>query len=79
MSARMPRAGLEADRELADRLRAARESAGLSQGEVARELDMHRPTISEIEAARRCVIVSELVAFSRLYRVPVAQLCGVVA
>ena len=37
---------------IAARIRAAREAAGLSQGQVARKLKMHRPTISEIEAGR---------------------------
>jgi len=39
------------------RLRAAREAAGLSQGQVAKMMGMHRPTISrwkrEIAASRR--------------------------
>ena len=35
---------------VAERLRLAREQAGLSQGQVARLLGKHRPTISEIEA-----------------------------
>ena len=38
---------------IASRLRSAREMAGLSQGQVAKMLGMHRPTISEIEAGRR--------------------------
>lgn len=54
---------------IAARLRAAREDAGLSQGQAARELHMHRPTISEIEAGRRSVTAEELAEFSRLYGV----------
>jgi|SRR5215213_10345581 len=54
---------------IAARLRAAREDAGLSQGQAARELDMHRPTISEIEAGRRSVTAEELAEFARLYGV----------
>lgn len=54
-----------------ERLRLAREHAGLSQGQVARKLDMHRPTISEIEAGRRRVTADELREFSRLYDVSV--------
>ena len=38
---------------VAERLRLAREQAGLSQGQVAKLLDLHRPTISEIEVTRR--------------------------
>lgn len=56
---------------IADRLREAREVAGLSQGQVAKRLDMHRPTISEIEAGRRKVAASELEMFAELYDVSV--------
>lgn len=54
---------------IANRLRAAREAAGLSQGQVAKKLDLHRPTISEIEAGRRSVSAEELAEFARLYGV----------
>lgn len=54
---------------IAARLRASREAAGLSQGQVARKLDMHRPTISEIEAGRRSVSAEELSEFALLYGV----------
>lgn len=59
-----------------DRLRLAREQAGLSQGQVARMLAKHRPTISEIEAGRRRVTAEELAAFARIYDVSVAWLSG---
>jgi transcriptional regulator with XRE-family HTH domain len=61
---------------VADRLRVAREQAGLSQGQVAKMLNMHRPTISEIEAGRRRVAAEELAEFSRIYEVSVAWLTG---
>lgn len=61
---------------VAERLRLAREQAGLSQGQVARMLNMHRPTISEIEAGRRRVRAEELSEFSRIYEVPVEWLIG---
>jgi transcriptional regulator with XRE-family HTH domain len=61
---------------VAERLRLAREQAGLSQGQVAKMLKMHRPTISEIEAGRRRVVVEELAQFSRIYEVDVAWLTG---
>lgn len=61
---------------IANRLRLAREQAGLSQGQVAKMLSMHRPTISEIEAGRRRVAAEELVEFSRIYEVSVAWLTG---
>jgi transcriptional regulator with XRE-family HTH domain len=54
---------------LGERLRLAREQAGLSQGQVARLLDLHRPTVSEIEAGRRRVAAEELSAFAKLYDV----------
>lgn len=54
---------------VSDRLREAREAAGLSQGQVARKLGMHRPTISEIEAGRRKVSAEELELFASTYNV----------
>jgi transcriptional regulator with XRE-family HTH domain len=54
---------------IAARIRAAREGAGLSQGQVAKKLKMHRPTISEIEAGRRSVSSEELGIFARLFGV----------
>jgi len=54
---------------IAGRLRTARETAGLSQGQAAKRLEMHRPTISEIEAGRRRVSAEEVVRFAELYSV----------
>jgi len=59
----------ESSNQLAKRLRAAREQAGLSQGQTAKLLGLHRPTISEIEAGRRRVTAAELAEFSKLYDV----------
>ena len=64
---------------LGERLRLAREQAGLSQGQVARMLGMHRPTISEIEAGRRRVTAEELATFARTYEVSVTWLTGLEA
>lgn len=58
--------------EIANRLRTAREMAGLSQGQAAKRLGMHRPTISEIEAGRRNVKFDEFSAFSKLYGVEIS-------
>jgi len=55
--------------KLGARLRTARELAGLSQGQAAKVLGVHRPTISEIEAGRRNVKSNELTTFSKLYGV----------
>jgi len=63
-------------RTVAQRLRLAREQAGLSQGQVAKMLRKHRPTISEIEAGRRRVTAEELAEFTRIYQVSVAWLTG---
>ena len=54
-----------------NRLREAREASGLSQGQVAKKLEMHRPTVSEIEAGRRKVSAQEIEQFSKVYGVPV--------
>jgi transcriptional regulator with XRE-family HTH domain len=52
-----------------ERLRLARERAGLSQGQIAKLMNLHRPTISEIEAGRRKVNTEELSSFAKLYDV----------
>ncbi|MEK6419340.1 MAG: helix-turn-helix transcriptional regulator [Burkholderia gladioli] len=61
---------------IAERLREARKAAGLSQGQVAKLLQMHRPTVSEIEAGNRRVSAEELVKFSETYDVTVSWLLG---
>ena len=61
---------------MAVNLRTAREAAGLSQGQVAKILDLHRPTVTEIEAGRRKVSGEELARFAALYRVGVEWLAG---
>lgn len=63
-------------RATAARLREARRLSGLSQGQVAKRMDMHRPTISEIEAGNRKVSAEELSRFAALYDVSVAYLTG---
>lgn len=59
---------------IARRIREARELSGLSQGQAAKRLELHRPTISEIEAGRRSVKADELSTFATLYGVEVAWL-----
>lgn len=61
---------------VASRLREARRMAGLTQGQVAAQMNLHRPTISEIEAGNRSVTVTELTKFADLYEVDVAWLAG---
>lgn len=60
--------------QIAGKLRTAREAAGLSQGQVAKLLGMHRPTVSEIEAGRRRVSGEELLKFAETYGVSVEWL-----
>jgi len=62
---------LKQKQAVANRLALARKQAGLSQGQVAKILDLHRPTISEIEAGRRNVTVPELAKFADIYAVAV--------
>lgn len=57
---------------IASRLRVAREMAGLTQGQVARNLGWHRPTVSEVEAGRRRVSAEELSSMAELYGVSVS-------
>ena len=61
---------------LPGRLRLAREQAGLSQGQAAKLMNMHRPTVSEIEAGRRRVQAQEVTDFARHYHVSVRWLLG---
>jgi len=59
---------------VAERLREARKMAGLSQGQVAKLLKLHRPTVSEIEAGNRRVSAEELSKFAETYDVTVSWL-----
>jgi transcriptional regulator with XRE-family HTH domain len=56
---------------IGDRLRKAREAAGLSQGQVAKLLGLHRPTVTEIENETRKVSAGEVTQFADLYHVSV--------
>ncbi|MCG3123909.1 MAG: hypothetical protein GIKADHBN_02347 [Phycisphaerales bacterium] len=60
--------------QIAKRLRAAREQAGLSQGQVAKLMHWHRPTVSQIEAGQRRVSAEELSLLAGHYRVSIAWL-----
>jgi transcriptional regulator with XRE-family HTH domain len=61
---------------LGERLRQAREDAGLSQAQAARLLGIHRPTLSEIESEDRKVTAGELRNFASLYEVSTTWLLG---
>jgi len=56
-------------KQIASRLRAAREMAGLSQAQVAKILGLHRPSVSEMEAGRRRVSGEELAKLAEVYSV----------
>lgn len=62
--------------QIAERIREARKAAGLSQGQVAKLMSLHRPTISEIEAGNRRVNAEELTAFANMFDVTAAWLVG---
>jgi transcriptional regulator with XRE-family HTH domain len=62
--------------QLAERLREARKLAGLSQGNVANMLGLHRPSVSEIEAGNRRVSADELARFAEIYDVSIVWLLG---
>lgn len=59
---------------IARRLRVAREQAGLSQGQVAKLMGWHRPTVSQLESGQRRVKAEELNALATHYRVSVSWL-----
>ena len=56
---------------IGNRLALARKQAGLSQGQVANLLNLHRPAVSEMEAGRRNVTAAELSQLSKTYDVSV--------
>ena len=67
----------ESDREkLAARIKLACGQAGLSQGQVASLLNLHRPAISEIEAGRRKVSSEELSRLAEIFDVDLRWLAG---
>lgn len=66
----------ERRKAIASRLRLSREMAGLTQVQVAKSLDWHRPTVSEIEAGRRRVSAEELSTLAEMYGVNVPWIVG---
>lgn len=54
-------------KELARRIRSAREACGLTQGQVADTLDVSRPTVAQIEAGNRAVSSLELDELAHLF------------
>lgn len=74
----MTEQGQEAQRRamIAARIREARKVAGLSQGQVAKMLGLHRPSVSEMEAGNRRVSADELARMAELFDVEVSWLLG---
>jgi transcriptional regulator with XRE-family HTH domain len=64
------------DRVSADRLREARVYLGFSQDDVSGAMGCERRWVDDIEHGRQPVTGEELRKLSRLYRRPVAWLCG---
>ena len=62
--------------QIAKRLKEARKLTGLSQGHVAKILNLHRPSVSEMEAGNRRVSADELARLAEIYDVSVAWLLG---
>jgi transcriptional regulator with XRE-family HTH domain len=61
---------------IAARIREARKLSGLSQGQVAQMLGLHRPAVTEVEAANRRVSAQELARMAEIFDVSVAWLLG---
>ena len=66
----------EARKQLAERLREAREYLGLSQEEVAQNVRLPRPAVSQIENGNRKVDAIELAKLAKLYQRPVSFFTG---
>jgi transcriptional regulator with XRE-family HTH domain len=67
----------EKNKAIGGRLRMAREQAGLSQGQVAKMLNLHRPSVTETEAGRRKASPQELAEYARIYGVSIDWLVNV--
>ena|SRR5579863_5286636 len=62
--------------EIGSRIRMAREMAGLSQGQVAKLMGLHRPSITEMEAGNRRVSTEELEQLAVHFDVSTSWLLG---
>jgi transcriptional regulator with XRE-family HTH domain len=69
---------MDAQKQLAHRLRAAREAARLTQRDVAARLGIHQPSVVVIESGKRAVTALELARMARLYGVSADTLLGTV-
>jgi len=57
------------NKQIGLRIRQLRENAGLSQDELAKELELARPSVSQIENGERHVTAEEIVALTRIFSV----------
>ena len=62
--------------KLLERLKAARQKAGLTQVEVGEELGLTQSVVSKCESGERRIDAVELKAFAELYGVTVGDLLG---
>lgn len=61
---------------IALRIREARRMAGLSQGQVAKMIDLARPSVTEIESGNRSVSAEELAKLADIFDVSITWLLG---
>ncbi len=61
---------------IASRIREARRMAGLSQGQVAKMIGLHRPSVSEMESGNRSVSAEELAELADIFDVTITWLLG---
>lgn len=61
---------------IAARLKEARRMAGLSQGQVAKLLNLQRPSVSEMESGNRTVSAEELAKLAEIFEVSISWLLG---
>lgn len=57
------------NKQIGLKIRQLRENAGLSQGQLAKELNIARPSVSQIENGERHVTAEEVVALTRIFNV----------
>ena len=61
---------------IATRIREARKMAGLSQAQVAKILELPRPSITDMESGNRKVSAEEISVLAKLYDVSASWLLG---
>lgn len=61
-------------RQVALNIRRTRQQKNLTQRDVAKHLQLHRPAVSEMEAGRRRIAVEELIAIADLLHVDPCKL-----